>query len=120
MHKLLNACPEHFPGLDLGIMASCGSSPIELLDISDLTVDGSFLHRGAVCCRAGYGGYISLTPIAGASWQACWQDWSPAFSIPSAASRYSLRHPDPAGLWSVNLAIMDMTANTAEREQYTS
>ena len=86
MTSFLNALPGAISqGLIWGIMAIGVFITYKLLDISDLTVDGSFCTGGAVCVVLVTAGYNIWIAMLGAT-LAGLQDWLPAFSIPSAAS----------------------------------
>ncbi len=91
---LPGACAQ---GLIWGIMAIGVYLTYRILDVADLTVDGSFGTGGAVCVMCLLSGETSGWLCL---WR-CWQVWLPALS-PVAAHLYghpghSCRHPDPAG-----------------------
>ena len=115
MSSLINALPGALAqGLIWGIMAIGLYITYKVLDLSDLTVDGSFCTGGAVC---------AMLLIAG--WNV-WLAMIVAFVVGMAAGfvtgflHTKLKIPailsgilTQLGLWSINLAIMGMKANQA-------
>ena len=115
MSSLINALPGALSqGLIWGIMAIGLYITYKVLDLSDLTVDGSFCTGGAVC---------AMLLIAG--WNV-WLAMIVAFAVGMltglATGFLHTKLKIPAilsgiltqlGLWSVNLAIMGMKANQA-------
>lgn len=74
--SLLNAAPGAIAqGMLWGIMAIGVYITYRILDVADLTVDGSLATGGAVC--------IMLMR----SWWACWRAWLRACCTPAAAFR---------------------------------
>ena len=117
MTSLLNALPGAISqGLIWGIMAIGVYITYKILDIADLTVDGSICHRRRGVRHADRG---RLQCLAGAAvrrcWRECWRDWLPACCTrPMRHSGHSGGHSDPAGpvvqsIW----RIMGMKANQA-------
>lgn len=86
----------------------------KILSISDLTVDGSFCTGGAVCAvlmTAGYNIWLSmlLAALAGLLAGLVTGFFHTKCGIPAILSGILTQ----LGLWSVNLAIMDMKANVS-------
>ncbi len=115
MASFLNALPGAVAqGLIWGIMAIGLFITYKLLDIADLTVDGSFCTGGAVCV---------MLIISGCNfWLAMLGAFAAGMLAGLATGLFHTRCGIPAilagiltqlGLWSVNLAIMDMKANQA-------
>ena len=101
-------------GLIWGIMAIGVYITYKLLDIADLTVDGSFATGGAVCVvmvTAGYSVWVAMlcAALAGLLTGLATGFFHTKCSIPAILSGILTQ----LGLWSVNLAIMDMKANIA-------
>jgi len=101
-------------GLIWGIMAIGVYITYKLLDIADLTVDGSFATGGAVCVvmvTAGYSVWIAMlcAALAGLLTGLATGFFHTKCGIPAILSGILTQ----LGLWSVNLAIMDMKANIA-------
>lgn len=101
-------------GLIWGIMAIGVYITYKLLDMSDLTVDGSFCTGGAVCVMmliAGYNVWLCMLSavLAGMAAGAITGFFHTVCNIPAILSGILTQ----LGLWSVNLAIMDMRANQA-------
>ena len=115
MSSLINALPGALAqGLIWGIMAIGLFITYKVLDLSDLTVDGSFCTGGAVCAMmlvAGHNVWIALLVafIAGMLAGLVTGFLHTTFKIPAILSGILTQ----LGLWSVNLAIMDMKANQA-------
>ncbi|MGM9627390.1 MAG: ABC transporter permease [Faecousia sp.] len=113
MTSFLNALPGAISqGLIWGIMAIGVFITYKLLDISDLTVDGSFCTGGAVCVvlvTAGYNIWIAMlgATLAGLLTGLVTGFFHTKCGIPAILSGILTQ----LGLWSVNLAIMDMKAN---------
>ncbi|MGN0978090.1 MAG: ABC transporter permease [Faecousia sp.] len=113
MTSFLNALPGAISqGLIWGIMAIGVYITYKLLDISDLTVDGSFCTGGAVCVvlvTAGYNIWIAMlgATLAGLLAGLVTGFFHTKCGIPAILSGILTQ----LGLWSVNLAIMDMKAN---------
>jgi putative ABC transport system permease protein len=98
-------------GLIWGIMAIGLYITYQVLELSDLTVDGSFCTGGAVCVMAILGGCnvwvaMLLAMIAGMAAGAVTGFFHTKCGIPAILSGILTQ----LGLWSVNLAIMDMSA----------
>jgi len=115
MTNFLNALPGAVSqGLIWGIMAIGVYLTYKILSISDLTVDGSFCTGGAVCAvlmTAGYSIWLSmlLAALAGLLAGLVTGFFHTKCGIPAILSGILTQ----LGLWSVNLAIMDMKANVA-------
>ena len=113
MTSFLNALPGAISqGLIWGIMAIGVFITYKLLDISDLTVDGSFCTGGAVCVVLMTAGYNIWVAMLGATLAGLLAGLVTGFfhtkcGIPAILSGILTQ----LGLWSVNLAIMDMKAN---------
>ena len=113
MASFLNALPGAVTqGLIWGIMAIGLFITYKLLDLSDLTVDGSFCTGGAVCVMmmaAGFNVWIALLAAVGAGMLAGLATgfFHTKCGIPAILAGILTQ----LGLWSVNLAIMDMKAN---------
>jgi len=98
-------------GLVWGIMAIGLYITYQVLELSDLTVDGSFCTGGAVCVMAILAGCsvwvaMLLAMIAGMVAGAVTGFFHTKCGIPAILSGILTQ----LGLWSVNLAIMDMSA----------
>ena len=112
MNSFINALPGALSqGLIWGIMAIGLYITYKLLDLSDLTVDGSFCTGGAVCVMAMLAGCnvwlaMLLAMIAGMIAGAVTGFFHTKCGIPAILSGILTQ----LGLWSVNLAIMDMSA----------
>ena len=115
MTNFLNALPGAVSqGLIWGIMAIGVYLTYKILSISDLTVDGSFCTGGAVCAvlmTAGYNVWMSmlLAALAGLLAGLVTGFFHTKCGIPAILSGILTQ----LGLWSVNLAIMDMKANVS-------
>ena len=115
MTSFLNALPGAISqGLIWGIMAIGVFITYKLLDISDLTVDGSFCTGGAVCVVLVTAGWNIWAAMLGATIAGMLAGLVTGFfhtkcGIPAILSGILTQ----LGLWSVNLAIMDMKANLA-------
>ena len=115
MTSFINALPGAVSqGLIWGIMAIGVYITFQLLDIADLTVDGSFCTGGTVCVMMIVGGhniYIAMLVafIAGMLTGMVTGVLHTACGIPAILSGILTQ----LGLWSVNLAIMGMKANQA-------
>ena len=101
-------------GLIWGIMAIGVYITYKILDASDLTVDGSFCTGGAVCAMlvtAGYNVWVAMLAAAVAGMLAGLVTgfFHTKCGIPAILSGILTQ----LGLWSVNLAIMDMKANVS-------
>ena len=113
MASFLNALPGAVTqGLIWGIMAIGLFITYKLLDLSDLTVDGSFCTGGAVCVMmmaAGFNVWIALLAAVAAGMLAGLVTgfFHTKCGIPAILAGILTQ----LGLWSVNLAIMDMKAN---------
>ena len=113
MAGLFNALPGALSqGLIWGIMAIGLYITYKLLDLSDLTVDGSFCTGGAVCAvmvAAGNNVWVAMLVAiaAGMLTGLVTGIFHTKFKIPAILSGILTQ----LGLWSVNLAIMDMKAN---------
>ena len=112
MSSFFNALPGAVSqGLIWGIMAIGLYITYKLLDLSDLTVDGSFCTGGAVCVMMMLAGCnvwlaILLAFLAGMIAGAVTGLFHTKCGIPAILSGILTQ----LGLWSVNLAIMDMSA----------
>ena len=115
MGSFLNAFPGALAqGLIWGIMAIGLYITYKILDLSDLTVDGSFCTGGAVCAMMLVGGYNVWVSLLVAFLAGMLAGFVTAFfhtklRIPAILSGILTQ----LGLWSVNLAIMGMKANQA-------
>ena len=115
MLGLMNALPGALSqGLIWGIMAIGLYITYKLLEMSDLTVDGSFCTGGAVCVVlivAGYNVWVAMlgAVIAGMLAGLVTGFFHTFCGIPAILSGILTQ----LGLWSVNLAIMGMRANQA-------
>ena len=113
MSSLINALPGAISqGLIWGIMAIGLYITYQILDLSDLTVDGSFCTGGAVCAMmlvAGYNVWIAMLVafLAGAAAGLVTGILHTKCKIPAILAGILTQ----LGLWSVNLAIMNMQAN---------
>ncbi len=113
MTSFLNALPSAVAqGLIWGIMAIGVYITYRLLDIADLTVDGSFCTGGAVCAVmivAGYNVWLSMAVafVVGMATGLVTGLLNTKLGIPPILAGILTQ----LGLWSVNLAIMDMKAN---------
>lgn len=113
MSSLLNALPGAISqGLIWGIMAIGLYITYKLLDIADLTVDGTFCTGGAVCVMlmvAGYNVWFAMLAamLAGMLAGLVTGFFHTKCGIPAILSGILTQ----LGLWSVNLAIMGMKAN---------
>lgn len=100
-------------GLIWGIMAIGVFITYKLLDIADLTVDGSFCTGGATCAvlmAAGFdiGTAMAIAFVVGAATGLVTGFFHTFCGIPAILSGILTQ----LGLWSINLAIMGMKANT--------
>lgn len=115
MTSFLNALPGAVSqGLIWGIMAIGLYITYKMLDLSDLTVDGSFCTGGAVCAMMLAGGYnvwVAMLVAMLAGMAAGWVTsvFHTKMKIPAILAGILTQ----LGLWSVNLAIMGMKANQA-------
>lgn len=115
MTNFFNALPGALSqGLIWGIMAIGLYITYKMLDLSDLTVDGSFCTGGAVCVMMLIAGYNVWLAMLGAFLAGMLAGWATSFfhtkmKIPAILAGILTQ----LGLWSVNLAIMDMKANQA-------
>jgi len=115
MTSLINAIPGAFAqGLIWGIMAIGLYLTYKVLDLSDLTVDGSFCTGGAVCAMLLIGGcnvWVAMLVafLAGMLAGLVTGFLHTTLKIPAILSGILTQ----LGLWSVNLAIMGMKANQA-------
>ena len=101
-------------GMIWGVMAIGLYITYKLLEISDLTVDGSFCTGGAVCVMMMVAGYNVWIAMLGAMLAGMLAGFVTGFfhtrcGIPPILSGILTQ----LGLWSVNLAIMGMKANQA-------
>jgi len=112
MSSFMNALPGALSqGLIWGIMAIGLYITYKVLELSDLTVDGSFCTGGAVCVMAMLSGCnvwvaILLAMLAGMLAGAVTGFFHTKCGIPAILAGILTQ----LGLWSVNLAIMDMSA----------
>lgn len=115
MVSLINALPGAVSqGLIWGIMAIGLYITFKILEVSDLTVDGSFCTGGAVCVvliQAGCNVWVAILAaiLAGVLAGAVTGFFHTVCGIPAILSGILTQ----LGLWSVNLAIMGMSANQA-------
>ena len=115
MTSFFNALPGAVAqGLIWGIMAIGVYITYKILDASDLTVDGSFCTGGAVCAMLVTAGYdvcvaMLVAAVAGMLAGLVTGFFHTKCGIPAILSGILTQ----LGLWSVNLAIMDMKANVA-------
>ena len=113
MSSLINALPGALAqGLIWGIMAIGLYITYKILDLSDLTVDGSFCTGGAVCAMllvAGCNVWVALLVafLAGVLAGLVTGFLHTTLKIPAILSGILTQ----LGLWSINLAIMNMKAN---------
>ena len=113
MASFVNALPGAVSqGLIWGIMAIGVYITYQILEVSDLTVDGSFCTGGAVCVMmmvAGYNVWVAMLAamIVGMLAGLVTGFFHTKCGIPAILSGILTQ----LGLWSVNLAIMDMKAN---------
>ncbi len=115
MTGFINALPGALSqGLIWGIMAIGLYITYHILELSDLTVDGSFCTGGAVCVMlmvSGYNLYLALlcAILAGMIAGLVTGFFHTKCGIPAILAGILTQ----LGLWSVNLAIMGMKANQA-------
>ena len=115
MISFLNALPGAVAqGLIWGIMAMGLYITYRILDLSDLTVDGSFCTGGVVCVMLMVNGWNVWCAMLGAALAGAAAGLATGFfhtkcGIPAILAGILTQ----LGLWSVNLAIMGMKANTA-------
>ncbi len=113
MSSLINALPGALAqGLIWGIMAIGLYITYKVLDVSDLTVDGSFCTGGAVCAMLIIGGQnvwvaMLVALLAGMLAGLVTGFLHTSLKIPAILSGILTQ----LGLWSINLAIMGMKAN---------
>ena len=62
-------------GLIWGIMAIGVYLPYKILDVADLTVDGSLATGGAVCALLRSTAPTRPRPWCALCWRACWRAW---------------------------------------------
>ena len=115
MTSFINALPGAITqGMIWGIMAIGLYITYKILELSDLTVDGSFATGGAVCAILMAAGWNVWAAMAIALVVGMATGWVTSFfhtklGIPAILSGILTQ----LGLWSVNLAIMGMKANQA-------
>lgn len=115
MVSLFNALPGALSqGLIWGIMAIGLYITYKILEVSDLTVDGSFCTGGAVCVvlmQAGCNVWVAIlvAVLAGMLAGLVTGFFHTVCGIPAILAGILTQ----LGLWSVNLAIMGMSANQA-------
>ena len=115
MTSFINALPGAVSqGLIWGIMAIGLYITYKMLELSDLTVDGSFCTGGAVCAMLMVAGWNVWTAMLAAFLVGMLTGWVTSFfhtklGIPAILSGILTQ----LGLWSVNLWIMGMKANQA-------
>jgi len=115
MTSFINALPGAVTqGMIWGVMAIGLYITYKLLEVSDLTVDGSFCTGGAVCVMmmlAGYNVWVAMLAAMAAGMLAGLVTgfFHTRCGIPAILSGILTQ----LGLWSVNLAIMGMKANQA-------
>ena len=113
MTSFINALPSAVAqGLIWGIMAIGVYITYRLLDVADLTVDGSFCTGGAVCAMmivAGYNVWLSMLVAFIVGMLTGWVTGilHTKLGIPAILAGILTQ----LALWSVNLAIMSMKAN---------
>ena len=113
MTSFINALPGAITqGMIWGVMAIGLYITYKLLEVSDLTVDGSFCTGGAVCVMMMLAGYNVWIAMLGAMLAGMLAGLVTGFfhtkcGIPPILSGILTQ----LGLWSVNLAIMGMKAN---------
>ena len=113
MTSFFNALPGAVSqGLIWGIMAIGVYLTYKILDVSDLTVDGSFCTGGAVCAVLVMAGWniaaaMLVAALAGLLAGLVTGFFHTKCGIPAILSGILTQ----LGLWSVNLAVMDMKAN---------
>lgn len=113
--SFLNALPGAVSqGMIWGVMAIGLYITYKVLDVSDLTVDGSFCTGGAVCAMMLVGGHNVWVAMLVAFLAGMLAGWVTSFfhtklGIPAILAGILTQ----LGLWSVNLAIMNMKANQA-------
>ena len=113
--SFLNALPGAVSqGLIWGIMAIGLYITYRILNLSDLTVDGSFCTGGVVCVMLMVNGWNVWAAMLGAALAGAVTGLVTGFfhtkcGIPAILAGILTQ----LGLWSVNLAIMGMKANTA-------
>ena len=115
MTSFINALPGAISqGLIWGIMAIGLYITYRILNLSDLTVDGSFCTGGVVCVMLMVNGWNVWAAMLGAALAGALTGLVTGFfhtkcGIPAILAGILTQ----LGLWSVNLAIMGMKANTA-------
>lgn len=115
MTSFINALPSAVAqGLIWGIMAIGVYITYRLLDIADLTVDGSFCTGGAVCAMmivSGHNVWLAMLVAFAVGMITGWVTGilHTKLGIPAILAGILTQ----LGLWSVNLAVMDMKANQA-------
>ena len=115
MTSFINALPGAIAqGMIWGVMAIGLYITYKLLEVSDLTVDGSFCTGGAACVMLMLAGYNVWIAMLGAMLAGMLAGLVTGFfhtkcGIPAILSGILTQ----LGLWSVNLAIMGMKANQA-------
>ena len=115
MTSFLNALPgAATQGMIWGVMAIGLYITYKLLEVSDLTVDGSFCTGGAVCVMMMLSGAnvwvaMAMAMVAGMAAGLVTGFFHTKCGIPAILSGILTQ----LGLWSVNLAIMGMKANQA-------
>ena len=115
MTSLINSLPGAVTqGLIWGIMAIGVYITFKILEISDLTVDGSFCTGGAVCVMLMLSGWSVWVAMLGAVIAGMLTGIVTGFfhtkcGIPAILSGILTQ----LGLWSVNLTIMGMKSNQA-------
>ena len=115
MESFFNALPGALSqGLIWGIMAIGLYITYRILELSDLTVDGSFCTGGAVCVMMLLGGQppvvaMLIAMVAGMLTGLVTGFLHTTWKIPAILAGILTQ----LGLWSVNLAIMGMKANQA-------
>ena len=115
MTNFINALPGAIAqGLIWGIMAIGVYITYKILEVSDLTVDGSFCTGGAVCAMLLTSGWnvwpaMLVAALAGLLAGLVTGFFHTKCGIPAILAGILTQ----LGLWSVNLAIMDMKANVS-------
>ena len=115
MTSFINALPGAITqGMIWGVMAIGLYITYKLLEVSDLTVDGSFCTGGAVCAMLLTSGWnvwpaMLVAALAGLLAGLVTGFFHTKCGIPAILAGILTQ----LGLWSVNLAIMDMKANVS-------
>ncbi len=116
---LFNAMPGALAqGLIWAIMAIGVYLTFRILDVADLTVDGTWAPAARSASCVDFGGMQCLAvPAAARSGLACWLAWSPACSTRPGHSGHSAGILTQLALYSVNLNIMGKSQSGHQRGQ---